>query len=99
MSFGIIVVGLLGLGAVVWVLLDRHEARRAANGKPRHSALRLIFGAAALMIMLFSGGCGLLFLTAGQSQYVDVAAVAIFTLPPLLVGLLIWWLAMRRESI
>lgn len=98
MSFGIIVVGLVGLAAVVWVLLERHEARRAAAGKPRHSALRLIFGAVAMMIMLFSGGCGLLFLANMDGMYVQWQAVAVFTLPPLLVGLLIWWLAMRRAG-
>lgn len=91
-----LIAGLLLLGAVLWFLLERHEARRAAGGKPRHSTLRLIFGAAALLTMLFSGGCGLLFVANMDGQYVNWEVVAILAGPPLLVGGAVWWLAMRR---
>lgn len=91
--------GLLLLGAVLWVLLDRRESRRAAGGQPRHSAVRLIFAAAALLVILFSGGCGLLFLVNMDGVYVTWQAVAIFTLPAFAVGLLVWWLAMRRNKV
>ena len=89
---------LLTLGAVLFWLLSRHEKRRAAAGQPRHSVLRIVFGAAALLTMLFSGGCGLLFLFDQNSQYVTWEAVAIIAGPPFAIGLLVWWLAMRRGN-
>ncbi|WP_373503072.1 hypothetical protein [Aestuariivirga sp.] len=92
-----LIAGLLVLGGVLWFLLERHEARRAAAGLPRHSTLRLIFGAAALLTMLFSGGCGLLFLANMDGQYVNWQMVAILAGPPLAVGFFVWWLAMRRS--
>jgi hypothetical protein len=94
-----LILGLLILGAVLWWLLDRHEKRRALDGKPRHSALRLILAAAALLTILFSGGCGLLFLINADGQYVTWEAVSVLSGPPLAVGLLVWWLAMRRSSV
>lgn len=92
------ILALLALGAVLWWLLDRHEARRATAGQPRHSGLRLVFGAAALLTILFSGGCGLLFLVNQDGMYVSWQAVAIIAGPPFAAGLLVWWLAMRRRS-
>ncbi len=68
-------------------------------GKPRHSALRLIFGAAALLIILFSGGCGLLFLANADGLYVTWEAVSVIAGTPFAVGLLVWWLVMRRGSV
>lgn len=94
-----LILGLLFLGAVLWWLLDRHEKRRVLDGKPRHSALRLIFAAAALLTILFSGGCGLLFLINADGLYVTWQTVAVIAGPPLAVGLLVWWLAMRRSSV
>ena len=95
----LLIAGLLALGALLWWLLDRHEKRRAAAGQPRHSALRLIFAAAALLTILFSGGCALLFLIAQDGLYVTWQAVGVIAGPPLAVGLLVWWLAMRRASV
>ena len=92
------ILGLLALGAVLWWLLDRHEARRAANGLPRHSGVRLLFGAAAMLTMLFSGGCALLFLVNQDGMYVTWEAVAIVAGPPFVVALLVWWAAMRRAK-
>ena len=94
-----LIAGLLVLGAVLWFLLERHEARRAAGGLPRHSTLRLIFGAAALLTILFSGGCGLLFLVNQDGSYVTWEAVAVLAGPPLVVGVFVWWLAMRRNNV
>lgn len=93
------VMGLLLLGAVLWWLLDRHEARRATAGQPRHGTLRLIFAAVALLTILFSGGCGLLFLVNADGQYVTWETVAVIAGPPFAAGLLVWWLAMRRGSV
>ena len=89
--------GIIVLWAVLWFLLDRHEKRRAANGKPRHSTLRLILAAGALLTMLFAGGCALLFAANMSGPYVNLAVIAIFSGPPFLVALLIWSLAMRRK--
>ena len=94
----VLVLGALALGAVLWWLLDRHEKRRAAAGKPRHSALRLVFGAAALLTILFSGGCGLLFLINQDGLYVTWQAVSVIAGIPFAVGLLVWWLVMRRKA-
>ncbi len=92
-----LILGTILLGAVLWWLLDRHEKRRVEAGKPRHSALRLIFGAAALLVILFSGGCGLLFLVNADGIYVTWEAVSVIAGTPFAVGLFVWWLAMRRR--
>ena len=86
------------LGVVLWVLLDRHEKRRVAAGLPRHGGLRLVFAATALLTVLFSGGCALLFLINQDGLYVTWEVVAIIAGPPFAVGLLVWWLAMRRKA-
>ena len=102
MSF--LILGVILLGAILWFLLDRHEQRRLASGRPRHSGLRLVFAAAALLIMLFSGGCSLLFLYgwiadgAPSSGYVTWEAIAVLGGPPFAIGLLAWWLSMRRKT-
>jgi hypothetical protein len=95
------IVGLLGLLAVLWYLLERHENRRAIAGKPRHSSLRLVFAAVALLLLLFSGGCSLLFLvdmSRSSGSYVTWEAVAVLGGTPFVVGLVVWWLAMRRSK-
>lgn len=91
----LLVIALVVLGAVLWLLLDRHERRRAANGKLRHSGLRLIPAAAALLTMLFAAGFALLLLTSSADAAPGVIVIAG---PPFLAGLFIWWLAMRRKS-
>ena len=91
--------GLVLMGAALWWLLDRHEQRRVVNGKPRHSPLRLVFAAAALLVVLFAGGCSLLFLANMDGQYVTWEAVAGLGGVPLAVSLLAWWLAMRRNKV
>ena len=95
---GVLLLGLLLLGAVLWFLLDRHEKRRAADGKPYHSGLRLIFAAAAGLTMLFSGGCSLIFLASMDGVYVTIPAILMIGGPPFAIGLLVWWLSMRRKK-
>jgi hypothetical protein len=95
----ILITGVILVGAVLWFLLERHENRREAEGQPRHSTLRLIFAAVALLTMLFSGGCGLLFLINQDGLYVTWEAVAVLAGPPFAAGLLVWWLAMRRNKV
>lgn len=96
--FSFMILGLLALGAVLWWLLDRHEGRRAGAGLPRHSGLRIAFAAAALLTMLFSGGCALLFAINMDGIYVSIPSILIFGGPPFAVGLLVWWLSMRRKA-
>ena len=92
----IFVLGLILLGVAIYTLLERNERRRVAVDKPRLSALRLIFGAAAGLLVLFSGGCSLLFLINQDGAYVTWETVTVLGLPPLAIGALVWWLAMRR---
>lgn len=88
----------------IWYLLDRREKARLAMGLPRHSGLRLIFASFAILTVLFSGGCGSIFLFSwiadgmSRSNYIGWEVISVLSLPPLLVGLLVWWLAMRRKG-
>ncbi|MEQ1524470.1 MAG: hypothetical protein ABL936_24690 [Aestuariivirga sp.] len=103
MTFGsllVLVLAVLG----IWYLLDRREKARLARGLPRHSGLRLIFASFAILTVLFSGGCGGIFFIGwiadgmSRNNYIGWEIIAILSLPPLLVGLLVWWLAMRRKG-
>jgi amino acid transporter len=103
MTFGTVLVFLLAaLG--IWYLLDRREKARLAKGLSRHSGLRLIFASFAILTVLFSGGCGGLFLFSWiadgmrSNNYIGWEIIAVLSLPPLLIGLVVWWLAMRRKS-
>lgn len=88
----------------IWYLLDRRENSRLAKGLPRHSGLRLVFASFAILTVLFSGGCGGLFLFSSiadgmsRNNYIGWEIITVLSLPPLLVGLLVWWLAMRRKG-
>ena len=98
---GFLIIGILGLAAVLWVLLDRREKRYAERGQPRLSALRLMAAAAGLLAVLLSAGCSVVFLmaTRGDAEhYVNLPGVLILTGPPFVVGLIASWLAMRRKS-
>jgi hypothetical protein len=103
MTFGIFLVFLLAVLGI-WYLLDRREKARLAKGLSRHSGLRLIFASFAILTVLFSGGCGSLFLFSWiadgmrSNNYIGWEIIAVLSLPPLLLGLLVWWLAMRRKS-
>ena len=103
MTFGpILVLLLIVLG--IWFLLDRREKGRLAKGLPRHSNLRLVFAAFAILTVLFSGGCGGIFFASWiydgmrSNDYVGWEVISVLSLPPLAVGLLVWWLAMRRKA-
>jgi hypothetical protein len=103
MIFGpIFILLLIVLG--IWYLLDRREKARLAKGLSHHSSLRLIFASFAILTVLFSGGCGSVFLIgcisdgARSSGYVTWEIIAVLSLPPFLIGLFVWWLAMRRKS-
>ena len=103
MTFGFLLVLILAVLGI-WYLLDRREKARLANGLSRHSRMRLIFASFAILTVLFSGGCGGLFLFSwiadgmSRNNYIGWEVIAVLSLPPLLVGLLIWWLAMRRKG-
>jgi hypothetical protein len=97
-SLFLLILGAIGLS--IWVLLERREKARVDNNLPRLAGWRLVIAAAAAIVMLFSGGCSLIFMAElfqgmGQ-QYFDIWVVLIVGGIPFLVGLLIWWLALRR---
>lgn len=103
MTFGFLLVLVLSVFGI-WYLLNRREKARLEKGLPRHSSLRLIFASFAILTVLFSGGCGGVFLFSwiadgmSSNNYIGWEIIAILSLPPLVVGLLIWWLAMRRKG-
>ena len=89
---------------VVYVWLNARERKRAGQGLPRHGGIRLAFASLAALIVLFSGGCGGLFLGSWvmdgmrSNDYVGWEVIALFSLPPLAVGGLILWLSMLRPK-
>jgi uncharacterized membrane protein YcjF (UPF0283 family) len=93
-----IILGFAGVVAFIWFILNLREKGRAAAGQPRHSAVRLVFGAIALLVMIFTGGCALIFIPDAMkgNQYVGFDAIAVLAGIPFAVALLIFWLAMRR---
>ena len=103
MTLGPILILLLAVLGI-WYLLDRREKARLTKGLPRHSALRLIFAAFAILTVLFSGGCGGIFFASWIADgmptngYVGWEIIAVLSLPPLLLGMLVWWLAMHRKG-
>lgn len=96
------------------ILLGRYLMKRAgpapaqtlavAGQRQPMGAMRLVFAIFGALIMLFSGGCGLVFLGSyiadlgrqgGSASYVGWEVILLFAGPPFLAGLLIWWLAAR----
>ncbi len=69
--------------------------------KPKLTVVRWIFAIIGSLIMLFCGGCSLLLLgdllSRGkwQAGYVDGTMVLVIGGVPFLLGLLIWWLAVK----
>jgi hypothetical protein len=92
----VFILGLVLLGAVLWLLLERREGRRAAKGLPRHGRARLALAAAAMLAILFTAATALLLFS--SAAHIDMPAVLIFGLPPFLAGLLVWHRAMRRKG-
>ena len=103
MLLSLIVLAIIAV-AVAWFLLDRREDRRRAAGLSGHGGIRLMFAAAAMLLMIFSGGCSAIFLWgwiadgAPSSGYVTWEAIAVLGGPPFAAGLIVWWLSMRRKS-
>jgi hypothetical protein len=98
---GIFPIGLLALFLMIFFLLDRHEKRREKAGQPRHSGPRLLIASLAMLTILFSGGCASLFfatMSGSQGQYIDWPVILIFAGPPFVIGVIVWWLAMRRPA-
>jgi NO-binding membrane sensor protein with MHYT domain len=95
-----IVLGFAAAVAAIWFVLNLREKGRAAAGQPRHSAVRLVFGAIALLVMIFTGGCALILFPDAMkgNQYVGFDVIAVLAGVPFAVALLIFWLAMRRPK-
>ncbi len=92
----VFILGLLFLGAVLWVLLERREGRRAARGLPRHGRARLALAAAAMLASLFTAATALLVFSSAARVYGPTALTS--GSPLFLAGVLVWHLAMRRKS-
>jgi len=101
----IVLLGPVVLGFVLWKLLDRHEARRAAAGLPRHSRGRLAVAASGAMLALLSAGFGLILVLIfgnwpGANHPQNPAqTAAIFAVPPFVLGAAVCGLAMRRKKV
>lgn len=99
-----LIIILIVIAVAIWALLEWRDRRRAQTGLARHNPLRLIFAAMAVLTVVFSAGCSLLFLSdwirrgMPSNDYTSPEAIAILGLPPLVVGFLVLWLAMRRKS-
>lgn len=100
MFFLLTALAIVAVVAGIWAALNWRENARAAKGLPRHSGIRLVVAAAALLLLVFSGGCSLLFVPAAVrgDQYVDPMAVLVLGGIPFAVGVLLFWLSMRRNT-
>ena len=80
---------------------DPENTSGSAPDKPKLTVVRWIFAVIGALIMLFSGGCSLLILGDLASRgrwsdnYVSVEIVLLIGGVPFLLGLLIWWLAVK----
>jgi hypothetical protein len=94
-----IVLGFAAAVAAIWFILNLIEKGREAKGLPRHSGLRLVFAAAFLLVMIFTGGCALIFLPDALKgdQYISLGLVAGLAGIPFAVALLLFWALMRRD--
>ena len=103
MEIIIFAIVMLAVAGGIYAWLESRERKRAAAGEPRLGGIRLAFAAIAGLIILFAGGCGAIFfismlIDGNQGGYIGPEVIAIFTLPPLAVGALIWWLATLRPK-
>lgn len=77
------------------------DPTHAPSDKPKLTIVRWIFAVVGGLIMLFSGGCSLLLLGdlamrgKWQANYVSVDAVLGIGGIPFVIGLLLWWLAVK----
>jgi uncharacterized membrane-anchored protein len=99
---GLVVISLilLLLAGGIWFFLSSREGKRSEQGLPRHSGIRLFFATLAILLTIFAGGCSLLFLPDALSgnQYIDPIAVLVIGGIPFALGVLIWWLSLRRNT-
>ena len=69
--------------------------------KPKLSIVRWIFAVVGALLAMFAGGCSLLLLGElaakgrWQADYVSVDMVLVIGGVPFLLGVLIWWLAVK----
>ncbi|MCP5084329.1 MAG: hypothetical protein GY948_21785 [Alphaproteobacteria bacterium] len=83
--------------------MDEVPENKSSPGqdKPKLTVVRWIFAVVGALIMVFCGGCSLLILGDLASRgrwsdnYVSVEIVLLIGGVPFLVGLLIWWLAVK----
>lgn len=96
----VFLLGLLVCGAILFFVLQRREQGRAQRGETRLATWRLLLAAVFGLVVLFSGGCSLLFLPDAISgnQYIDPVAVLIIGGIPFAVAGLIVWLSLRRGN-
>lgn len=94
----VLIAGLAVLWAVLWIMLLRHEARRAARGQPRHGAPRMALAALALLIILFFGGSLLLLVTAHGDllSMTDWSRIGPAVAAPVGVALIAAYFTLRR---
>lgn len=97
---GVLVLGLFFLWMVLWMMMLRHERRRAVAGKARHGAFRLLIAAAALLVMLFLGGCAVLLLSAHPAalQSMNWSVLGFYFGLPFIAAAIAFWLTMRRGT-
>jgi hypothetical protein len=93
-----------GIPAIIGAILMQRAGPAptvvAAPGAKRPmTALRIIFAVFAALLMLFSGGCALLFIGSSvmspQNGFAEVPIVALLAGPPFLAGMVIWLLAVK----
>jgi hypothetical protein len=89
---------LLGVGFFLW-RLSREKAIAAAGGT-RIAGWRLVIASFMLLVLIFSGGCSLMFMPDAISgnQYVDPVAILVIGGIPFAIALLIFWLSLRRGT-
>jgi hypothetical protein len=87
---------LVGVGLFLW--LKSREDKRAEKAEPRLATWRLVLATIFGLVVLFSGGCSLLFLPDAfrGTQYIDPTAVLIIGGIPFAVSSLLVWLFLRR---
>ena len=76
------------------------EQARAEKGEPRLATWRILIASFFGLVVLFSGGCSLLFLPDALSgnQYIDPIAVLIIGGIPFAIACFIVWLSLRRGN-
>jgi uncharacterized membrane-anchored protein len=100
MTGSVFILGLLVCGGIMFFWLHRREQARAEKGEPRLATWRILIASFFGLVVLFSGGCSLLFLPDALSgnQYIDPIAVLIIGGIPFAIACFIVWLSLRRGN-